>query len=112
MKKGFNDYFNEEDKEALRILVADFVQKFGHECLRELFHLNRRIRKDLFSTRFPIGMMYHFSLDMKLENEYSKLTQAEIAKIEGLTKPCMHYIQKNHYEAKRKRKAKSKDGTH
>ena len=90
-----------EDRALLEGLLTPFLEEFGHEALKALYHLNNEIRRLTHSTKFPIYTLYYMSLDKLLETEYKSLTTEEVAKAEGLKRRCAFRTVRRYYQRKR-----------
>ncbi len=93
---------SEEDKKKFNELLKPLIDKYGHELVRDLYHLSHQIRTEFELTYIPISRIYRASLFRMIETEYSELSTGQIAKKEGLKERTAYNLISCFWRLKRK----------
>lgn len=95
------------DREELDKLFDLFIQKHGHEAVKDLYNIHRFTRNYVCSNRFPFRIFYRRSLGVAIETEYRELNAREIADKEGMPRTTINRILMEYYRNKRGKRTKA-----
>ena len=100
MKKDCNP---DCDREQLDKLIDEFIQRHGHEVIRDMYRINKFIRNRMYTNKFPIAAVYRKSLGLLImDGEYKGLNATQLCKVEPIGKGLAHRIIVQNYRSKKK----------
>lgn len=91
----------DEDKEHLDQVFEDFINKHGHEVVKDIYKMSRKIRNELQVAHLPMFLLYRKSLFIKMETDYFSCTTEEIAEKEDIKIRTAHNYRKSYYEERK-----------
>lgn len=106
--------FDEIDEEIFQSEINNFVEKFGAEPLKEIYHIHRNLSKKIFIKNFPTVEIFRrvffddFQRELNTGDSLNKISE-RLSEKEGISKRTVYDYYKYHYKRiKKLRKDKTK----